>query len=76
MTLAKRADCHTDKWKVIDKRNYYSCNGCQVICNEEPALPLSSSFQKCVSKQGLEHEAGIGLDAKLVNVARAGVVNT
>ena len=25
---------------------------------------------------GLEHEASVGLDAELVNVARAGVVNT
>lgn len=42
----------------------------------EPCLPFAQPMLNLPLNQVLEHEAGIGIDAKLVGVARAGVVNT
>lgn len=42
----------------------------------EPCLPFAQPMLNLPLNQVLEHEAGIGIDAKLIDVARAGVVNT
>ena len=53
-------------------RGPYNSGYCVSACAE---FILSQLMLK-LSWVGLEHEAGIGLDAELVNVAGAGVVNT
>ena len=42
----------------------------------EPCLPFAQPLLNLPLNQVLEHKAGVGVNTKLVNVARAGVVNT
>ena len=54
-----------------------------VLASYEGLTTVSTASQLVLSQlmlklpwKGLEHEAGVGVNTKLINVARAGVVNT
>ena len=42
----------------------------------EPCLPFTQPLLNLPLNQVLEHKAGVGINTKLVGVARAGVVDT
>lgn len=58
----------------------HCCDAGEGVILKDRATPIDYSKNELLTQRKgfwlLDHEAGIGLDAKLVNVARSGAVNT